>query len=512
MKSPITSLEVRDLVDDGNEFLVTREPHHSGPQNFGVNMVLRRIEGNNFKTIWKAPIAAKNFASYPPKLEIPDPVEANIGRPGTDTKGEVEFRVSQPGGAVVWVAARGWPVRDAGGAVYRVAGVAEDITQRRRLEEEFRQVQKLEAVGRLAGGVAHDFNNLLTVINGYSELALRQVELDSPVRSPLEEVQRAGQRAADLTRQLLAFSRRQVLQPKVLDLGALLAGTEKMLRRLIGEDIQLAVAAAPRLRRVFADPGQLEQVVMNLVLNARDAMPEGGTISLETADVDLPAAAAEAVGVPPGGYVILRVIDTGHGMDPETQARIFEPFFTTKEAGKGTGLGLSTVYGIVRQSDGAVVCHSEPGKGASFSIYLPRVAAPVEAQAPAGASESPGGRERILLVEDEAAVREIARELLAAAGYRVQVAANAQQALALAASSSEPQDLLLTDMVLPGLTGPQLAERLSASYPGLRVLFTSGYAAEALGRGTNLPARMDLLPKPFTRDILLRRVRAALDR
>jgi PAS domain S-box-containing protein len=425
-----------------------------------------------------------------------------------EREGEVEFRVCQPGGAVRWVAARGWPVRDAQGRVYRIAGVAEDITQRRSLEEQFRQAQKLEAVGRLAGGVAHDFNNLLTAINGYSELALRQVDTGSPLRSPLEEVQRAGQRAADLTRQLLAFSRRQVLQPKVLDLNALIAGTEKMLRRLIGEDVELAVAASPRLGRVFADPGQLEQVVMNLVLNARDAMPEGGTITIETADVELPPAAAESIGLPAGSYVTFRVVDTGHGMDPETRARIFEPFFTTKEAGKGTGLGLSMVYGIVRQSDGAVLCHSEPGRGTSFSIYLPLVAAPVEAQASA-AADLPGGRERILLVEDEAAVREITRELLEASGYFVLVASDARQALALAAGASPP-DLLLSDIVLPGLSGPQLAERLSASSPGLRVLFISGYAAEALG--THLPAGMDLLAKPFTRDALLRRVREVLDR
>jgi PAS domain S-box-containing protein len=426
-----------------------------------------------------------------------------------EREGEVEFRVCQPGGAVRWVAARGWPVRDAQDRVYRIAGVAEDITQRRSLEEQFRQAQKLEAVGRLAGGVAHDFNNLLTAINGYSELALRQVEASSPLRSPLEEVQRAGQRAADLTRQLLAFSRRQVLQPKVLDLNALIAGTEKMLRRLIGEDVELAMAAAPTLGRVFADPGQLEQVVMNLVLNARDAMPAGGTITLETADVELPAAAAESIGVPPGPYVTLRVLDTGHGMDAETQARIFEPFFTTKEAGKGTGLGLSMVYGIVRQSDGAILCHSEPGSGTSFSIYLPRAAALVETQASA-AADSPGGRERILLVEDEAAVREITRELLEASGYTVLVASGAQQALALAAEASCPPDLLLSDIVLPGLSGPQLAERLCASEPGLRVLFISGYAAETLG--THLPAGVDLLPKPFTRAALLRRVREALDR
>ena len=332
-----------------------------------------------------------------------------------------EYRVIHADGSTRWIWDRGFPIRDDAGRLTHYAGVAQDITERRRLEGQFRQAQKMEAVGRLAGGVAHDFNNLLTIINGYSELALERLHPSDPLRSSIEEITKAGGRAASLTRQLLAFSRQQVLAPRVLDLNALVADVERMLRRLIGEDIDLVMVPGAELGRVKADPGQIEQILVNLAVNARDAMPEGGKLVIETANVELDDAYARSHPVvTPGRYVMLAMSDTGTGMDAATQAHIFEPFFTTKEQGKGTGLGLSTVYGIVKQSGGFIWVYSEPGLGSTFKIYLPSVEDAAESVPGSEARELPfGGSETILLVEDEEAVRALASRILQERGYRV---------------------------------------------------------------------------------------------
>ena len=375
------------------------------------------------------------------------------------------------------------------------------------------QSQKMEAVGRLAGGIAHDFNNLLTVVIGRSELALARLRGDDPLRRDLGLIQSTSQRAAGLVRQLLAFSRKQVLRPEVLDLGAVVAGLQGMLRRLIGEDIDLLAVVAPGLGRVTADPGQLEQVIVNLVVNARDAMPGGGRITIETANVDLDeAVAAEREGLRPGAYVRLAVRDTGHGMDAETQARIFEPFFTTKEVGKGTGLGLATVYGIVKQSEGAIRVESQAGRGTTFTIHLPRV--PEEA-APAPAAAAPAtllrGTETILLVEDDPELRALGIEVLQASGYTVLEAREGNEALLVMERHPGPLHLLVTDVVMPRMGGRALAERLASLRPELRVLFMSGYSEAAIAQHGVLDPGTAFMPKPFTPEGLTRKVREVLD-
>ncbi|HXG12094.1 MAG TPA: PAS domain S-box protein [Gemmataceae bacterium] len=384
----------------------------------------------------------------------------------------------------------------------------------RRTEEQFRQAQKMEAVGRLAGGVAHDFNNLLTVITGYCEVLLGKVPDDSPLRKPIEAIAKAGNRAATLTRQLLAFSRKQVLEPKIFDLNAVVTDMNKMFHRLIGEDITLKTVLDPRLHLVKADPSQLEQVLMNLVVNARDAMPEGGTLTIETHNVEVDDRYARAGSeIKPGSYVMLAVTDTGCGIDEKTKARIFEPFFTTKEVGKGTGLGLATVYGIVKQSGGHIEVESAPGRGTAFRIYLPQAgeAAPEPQAAPAPAT-APRGHETVLLVEDEEGVRALAREVLQESGYTVLEAKDGDDALEITARHPGPIHLLLTDVVMPGMSGVALAQRLMAARSGLRVLYTSGYTDSALFRYGYQEGDADFLMKPFTRDALVRAVRDVLDR
>jgi two-component system cell cycle sensor histidine kinase/response regulator CckA len=392
-------------------------------------------------------------------------------------------------------------------------GVAfENITEHRRLEDQLRQSQRLEAVGSLAGGIAHDFNNLLTVILGQSELLLGRLGAGDPSLKRVEEIRKAGERAASLTRQLLAFSRKQVLIPEVLDLGAVVADLASMLRRLIGEDIVLTTVARAGAGAVKADRGQVEQVIVNLVVNARDAMPEGGTISVEVADVDVDA--AHAAGHPPtesGRFVMLAVRDTGVGMDAAVRAHIFEPFFTTKEKGKGTGLGLATVYGIVKQSGGYVSLDTEPGAGATFKVYLPRLGVAAVAPAPARPVPPPPGHETVLLVEDEGMLRALAREVLEEAGYRVLEAAGGEEALRLAGSHPGPIHLVLTDVVMPGISGRQVAERLAASRPEIKVLYTSGYTDDAVFKRGVLPEGTAFIHKPFTTDGLVRKVREILD-
>jgi len=390
---------------------------------------------------------------------------------------------------------------------------AEDVTDRRILERQLRMAAKMEAVGRLSGGIAHDFNNLLGVIIGYSQVLKRKLGPGSSLTEYAEEVEKAGQRAVSLTRQLLAFSRQQILTPAVLDLNTLVSDMEKMLPRLIGEDIVLRIRLAPDLGRVKADHGQIEQVVMNLAVNARDAMPDGGNLTVETANVELNEAyARQHAGAKPGHYVMLAVADSGIGMNAETIARIFEPFFTTKEVGKGTGLGLATVYGVVKQSGGYIWVDSELGKGASFQIFLPRVdehiAAPVE-NLPSESSLT--GTETVLLVEDAEPLRKLARSFLVEHGFQVLAAANGEEAIQLAKTSSRPIHLLLTDVVMPGMNGRALAEQLVPMQPQIRILYMSGYTDSFIAGHGVLEQGTHLLHKPFTEQALLRKVRQVLD-
>ena len=409
-------------------------------------------------------------------------------------------------------------VRDGDGKPQYAVAMIEDVTDERELEERLRQAQKLEAIGRLAGGVAHDFNNMLTAIGGYNSFALERAPADSPLRGDLQEIRKATERATLLTRQLLAFSRKQILQPELLSLNAIVLDLESMLRPLIGEDITLTTALDPTLGPVEADPGQLQQVVMNLVVNARDAMPSGGVLALETANVDVPE---DDPSIAPGRYVTLTVRDSGHGIDEATLKQIFEPFFTTKDVGRGTGLGLATVYGIVKQSGGYVVVESEPAAGSAFTIYLPREAAgrvllpePVAAAAPVAVLPPPAdngaaANATVLLVEDEEVVRRLVRQVLETGGYRVLEAADGSAALAL--GSAEHVDLLLTDMVMPELGGKELAERLRVRTPELKVIFMSGYADGGLSDNGALQPGTELLEKPFAFADLLDRVRHVLD-
>ena len=392
---------------------------------------------------------------------------------------------------------------------------AEDVTERRALEQQLRQAQKMEAVGRLAGGIAHDFNNLLTVISGYSEFLLERIGADPALRGPAQEIANAAERATALTRQLLAFSRKQMLAPKVLDLNGVVAENLKMLTRLIGEDIDLVMVPGPDIGAVKADPGQIEQVIMNLAVNARDAMPHGGKLTIETANVTLDDNYARFhAPVKPGDYVMLAISDTGMGMDAETQAHIFEPFFTTKGL-KGTGLGLSTVYGIVKQSGGYIWVYSEAGKGTSFKIYLPRVSATGEALAaqPAlAASEQPSpGHETILLVEDEENLRRLARQSLENQGYNVIDAADGAAAIQISQAHQGPIHLLLTDVIMPGMNGRELANQVSPTRPEMRVLYMSGYTENHIGHNGTLDEGITLLQKPFTLPALKAKVREVLD-
>ncbi|MGA7300248.1 MAG: ATP-binding protein, partial [Candidatus Sulfotelmatobacter sp.] len=391
---------------------------------------------------------------------------------------------------------------------------AEDVTERRALEQQLQQSQKMEAIGRLAGGIAHDFNNLLMVISGYSEFLLDRLGPDPALRGPAQEIAGASQRASSLTRQLLAFSRKQMLAPKILDLNGVVTENLKMLTRVIGEDIDLVMVPAPSLGAVRADAGQIDQVIMNLAVNARDAMPSGGKLTIETSNVSLDEEYARFhAPLRPGDYVMLAISDTGLGMDSETQSHIFEPFFTTKGP-KGTGLGLSTVYGIVKQSGGYIWVNSEPGKGTSFKIYLPRIAERAEPAQVVASNESAftePGTETILLAEDEANLRYLARQFLEKQGYKVIEAADGAVAMQIAVAHEGVIHLLLTDVIMPGMNGRELAQRISEIRPQTKVLYMSGYTENVIGHNGTLDAGVRLLQKPFTLRDLKSKVREVLD-
>jgi two-component system cell cycle sensor histidine kinase/response regulator CckA len=422
---------------------------------------------------------------------------------------QLEYQIVRPDGTRRWIRVRSFPIRDSAGRVYRFAGTAADITEEKRLREQFLHAQKLEAVGKLAGGVAHDFNNLLTVILGLSEMALATLPDGHELREDVAEIKATGDRAAQLTRQLLAFSRRQVFEPKTLAVGDIVNRAERMLARLIGEDIKVRVELAPGLPPARLDPGQMEQVLLNLCVNARDAMPAGGVLTIRTGEECLIRADGE---IPPGHYSTLTVADTGLGMDAQVRAHLFEPFFTTKPVGKGTGLGLATCYGIVKQSGGYITVESRPGEGSSFTVHLPAApAAAAHDEAPAAAPLR-GGKETILLVEDDSAVRRLAKRILQEKGYGVVEANDGMHGLELMSKDTGRDiSLILTDVVMPLMNGRTLFEEVRRIRPGIKVLFTSGYPDETLSHEGILDSGLAFLRKPYSIASLIERVREVLD-
>jgi len=425
---------------------------------------------------------------------------------------QAEYRIVRKDGSVIWVSDTAVVVSGSDSHAV-MEGIIVDITERKLLENQLQQSRRMEAVGRLAGGIAHDFNNLLTIIKGYGELALQRTGIQPELRADVQQIENAAERASTLIRQLLAFSRRQVLQPKVIDLNAIVLGLDKLLGRLMGEHIEMVTRCGVNVGHVKADPAQIEQVIMNLVVNARDAMPKGGRLTVETVNVELDSNyARDHVTVKPGSYVMLAVSDSGIGMSPETVAHIFEPFYTTKESGQGTGLGLSTVYGIVKQSGGYIWVYSEPGKGTTFKVYLPRVTGQVEAMPEVvELTGAGGGSETILLVEDEEAVRELASRILSAKGYSVVAAKSVKEAEQFSEKHAGKIHLLLTDIIMPGTSGRELARRITGRHPQTRVLYMSGYTDNVLAQGGVLEAGLSFLQKPFTPGVLVQKVRDVLD-
>ena len=447
----------------------------------------------------------------------PDDKDSVLETVGKAMKSGADFstlnRSTWPDGTVRWLSGAGRVHLGEHGEPVRGVGISLDVTERHTLEAQYQQAQKMEAIGRLAGGVAHDFNNLLTVILGFCELLLADLDPDDPRQADIAEIQKAGTSAAGLTRQLLAFSRKEIIEPTLLDLNVVVADMRAMLGRLIGEDVKVVLGLRPELAPVKADRGQVEQIVMNLAVNARDAMPKGGTLTIETANVELDEHYAKThLAVKPGPYVALTVTDTGTGMTPQVQARLFEPFFTTKEVGKGTGLGLATVHGIVTRSGGSVNVYSEVGRGTSFTVYFPRAdAAEMVVDAPPPVARPRAGTETVLVVEDAEGLRELARRLLERQGYTVLVAANADEALRLFEQNASI-DVLLTDVVMPGASGPELTRQLVERRPALKVIYMSGYTEEAIVQHGVLKPGIAFLHKPFTSETLGRKIREVLDR
>jgi two-component system, cell cycle sensor histidine kinase and response regulator CckA len=422
-----------------------------------------------------------------------------------------EVRWKRKDGSVITVRLSGRAATELDEADQALEIIAEDITERRALEDQFRQAQKMEAVGRLAGGVAHDFNNLLMVVSGYTEVLMEALDQNDPLLVKVQAIQQAADRATTLTRQLLAFSRKQLLELKVVDVNSIVADMERLLRPLIGENIDLTTKLTPNVGHTRADAGQLEQVIMNLVVNAKDAMPDGGRILIQTSEADPDTARREHSLIEPGTYILLSVSDTGAGMDRETLSRIFEPFFTTKEKGKGTGLGLSTVYGIVKQGGGYIFAQSEPGCGTTFRIYLPRVADPADSpRVDKHAQAAAGGSETVLLVEDEESVRELVRETLKTRGYTVIEASDGIAGMRVSEEYQGNIEILITDVVMPGMSGRELAKRVAAARPNIRVLYLSGYTEDAIIHEGALEPGTGFLQKPFTLQVLARKVREVL--
>ena len=428
---------------------------------------------------------------------------------------DVQTRRLRKDGSLIDVSLSVTVLRDAVGAVRGFAVVLADVTERRRLEAQFRQAQKMEAVGQLAGGIAHDFNNLLTVITSYSGLLLADLPADSAMRADVQQISGAANRAATLTRQLLAFSRQQILRPQVLALNSVVAGLEPMLRRLVREDIEIATSLDASLGAVEADPGQVEQVMVNLVVNARDAMPDGGTLTIQTANAVFDAESMlrhSDTAIAPGQYVMLAVSDTGTGMTPDIQARVFEPFYTTKEPGLGTGLGLSTVYGIVKQSDGYIWVYSEPGRGTTFRIYLPRVDTEPEHGTRDGSHGAHlAGHETVLVVEDDAALRAVACRAIRSHGYEVLEAQNGREALEICDRHEKQIHLVVSDVVMPEMGGGDLAHRIAASHPDIKILLMSGYTRDVVARESIIRDGSAFIEKPFTLDKLAEKMREVLD-
>jgi two-component system, cell cycle sensor histidine kinase and response regulator CckA len=459
-------------------------------------------------------LPAELLATDPQRDVFLDPVQARqlkeLGESQRSFEG-LEFEWKRRDGSSVVVRLSGRPVVNREGNVVSFEVMAENVTERRALEEQLRHAQKMEAIGRLAGGVAHDFNNLLMVIIGYTELLRENLPKDGDQRGYADAVWNAGKKATLLTSQLLAFSRKQVISPRVLDLNAVLQEVDRMLPRLIGEDVQLSIVQGANLATVKADPGQMEQVIMNLCVNARDAMPRGGKLTIETDTVKIDTDTARRIGASsPGTFVMLSVTDNGAGMDAQTQSRIFEPFFTTKEKGKGTGLGLATVYGIVKQSGGYITVESELGRGSRFDVYLPAIERSADSKTPIVATELPSrGSETVLLVEDEDAVRSLVREVLRARGYRVLEAQKSAEALEICNTHPGPIDLLVTDVVLPQISGRALAQQLNPARPEMKVLYISGYTDDKMLQH-GIPGAA-FLQKPFSSDVLARTVRNMLD-
>jgi PAS domain S-box-containing protein len=483
--------------------------------------ICRCTLGGKFLDVNPALIAMLGYASVEDLLQrnarrdvFADPQEldrlaAEHGRTGSLNGVEVQWK--RKNGRIIVVRLSGCPATAADEPEEVLELIAEDITDRRQLEEQLRQSQKMDAVGRLAGGVAHDFNNLLMVINGYTEVLLGQLEKGSALYHNVQSIQQAADRAATLTRQLLAFSRKQLLEFKVVDVNSVIGDMERLLRPLIGENIELITRLSTETGHTRADSGQLEQVIMNLVVNAKDAMPDGGKLILQSSEVIVRPDLAAHRFIQPGRYAVISVTDTGCGMNKETQSRVFEPFFTTKEKGKGTGLGLSTVYGIVKQSNGYVFVQSEPGAGTTFHVYLPRVEDPAEQMVPAKSNQKDaGGCETVLLVEDEDSVRELVQITLAARGYKVLEADNGEHGLSIAETFKEHIDILITDVVMPGIGGRELAKKLLALRPGISVLFLSGYTEDAVITHGALSPGTAFLQKPFTLQNLAKKVHEVL--